>query len=71
MTMLHRRKSTCASPRWPGGVHFPGVLDHGMHDTKISRQPGRPHARFHGWERVPTIVKGRRDLSRTGSRIVL
>jgi len=68
-TLSHRWKSTWALPRWSGYVRFPGVLDHGMHDTEISRQPGRPYARFHGWERVPTIVKGRRDLSCMGSRI--
>jgi len=35
-------------------VRFSGVRDHGMHDNVRTRQPGRPRACFHGWERAPT-----------------
>ena len=38
----------------PNRVRFPGVGDHGMHDTVKTRQPGRPCTRFHGWEAAPT-----------------
>ena len=40
-------------PREPGLVRFPGVKDHGMHDTVKTWQPGRSHVLFHGWEGAP------------------
>ena len=36
------RKSTLTQPRWRGCGSFLGVGDHGMRDTKTTRQPGRP-----------------------------
>ena len=72
-TFWHRRKTTWAQPRWPGCARFPGVLDHGMHDTAISRQPGRPYARFQGGERVPTTFKREEGLivHRESDRLVV
>ena len=47
-------KSTWANPNRPGFARFPGVGDHGMHDTTSTRQPGRPQVCFPSGERVPT-----------------
>ena len=40
-----------------GFVRFPGVEDHGMHDTTMTRQPGRLYVRFHGWETARTTER--------------
>lgn len=37
---------------WTG--RFPGVGDHGMHETAMRRQPGRPWSCFQGGEKVRT-----------------
>ena len=38
-------------------VHFPGVGDHGMHETMGGRQPGRSHRCSHGREKDPTTER--------------
>jgi hypothetical protein len=38
-------------------VRFPGVGDHGMHETMGERQPGRPHRYSHGREKDPTTER--------------
>jgi len=51
-------------------VHFPGVGDHGMSDTGMVRQPGRPCTCFHGREYAgrPKREEGK---SGAGSRMAL
>jgi hypothetical protein len=49
-----------------GFVHFPGVVDHGMHDTAKRRQPGRPQARFRRRETVRSTERRERGLIVSG-----
>ena len=41
---------------------FPGVIDHGMFDTVITRQPGRPCVSFEVWRVCRTTEEGGRQI---------
>jgi len=52
--------------------HFLGVGDHGMHDTVIIRQPGRPWTRFRSGSMPNNRNKGGRQIGeRESDRLIV
>ena len=67
-TLSIQRKSTRAQPEKQGCVRSLGVEDHGMCDSKTTRQPGRPCSCFPGvdGEYGKQPHKGRESKQRQG-----